>query len=127
MRSAAPRRCRSASNVRSAARQGWDTAAVPWVGVSAFFIDTSTGQIATLEQLIERGLAVPTKPPALPWHPVRGDRDASTLWYAVMRKETNGVFIGTLVIRHSDHHASLLQQGWQEVPVEEIRVPSQAM
>ena len=26
------------------------------------------------------------------------------------------MFIGTLVIRHSDHHASLLQQGWQEVP-----------
>ena len=51
---------------------------------------------------------------------MRGDRDASTLWYAVMRKGTNGVFIGTLVIRHSDHHASLLQQGWQEVPPEEI-------
>ena len=90
------------------------------VGVSAFFIDTSTGQIATLEQLIERGLAVPTKPPALPWHPVRGDRDASTLWYAVMRKETKGVFIGTLVIRHSDHHASLQKQGWQEVDPAEI-------
>jgi hypothetical protein len=88
--------------------------------VSAFFIDTSTGQVATLEQLIERGLAVPAKPPELPWHPVRGDRDASTLWYAVMRKETKGVFIGTLVIRHSDHHASLLQQGWQEVEPSEI-------
>jgi hypothetical protein len=37
-----------------------------------------------------------------------------------MRKETNGVFIGTLVIRHSDHHASLKQRGWQEVPPEEI-------
>jgi hypothetical protein len=88
--------------------------------VSAFFIDTSTGQVATLEQLIARGVAVPTKPPELPWHPVRGDRDASTLWYAVMRKETKGVFIGTLVIRHSDHHASLLQQGWQEVDPSEI-------
>jgi hypothetical protein len=30
------------------------------------------------------------------------------------------VFIGTLCIRHSDHQASLLQSGWQEVPVEEI-------
>jgi hypothetical protein len=24
------------------------------------------------------------------------------------------------VFRHSDHHASLLQAGWQEVPVAEI-------
>jgi hypothetical protein len=37
-----------------------------------------------------------------------------------MRKETKGVFIGTLVIRHSDHHASLLTQGWQEVDPSEI-------
>jgi hypothetical protein len=88
--------------------------------VSAFFIDTSTGQVATLEQLMDRGLANGIDPPALPWHPVRGDRDASTLWYAVMRKETKGIFIGTLVIRHSDHHASLMQQGWQEVAPEEI-------
>ena len=60
------------------------------------------------------------KLPTLPWHPVRGDRDASTLWYAVMRKETKGVFIGTLAIRHSDHHASLLAGGWLEVAPEEI-------
>jgi hypothetical protein len=88
--------------------------------VSAFFIDTSTGQVATLAQLIAAGIATGEAPPKLPWHPVRGDRDASTLWYAVMRKETKGVFIGTLVIRHSDHHASLLQQGWQEVAPSEI-------
>jgi hypothetical protein len=106
--------------VRSAARQGSDTAAVPWVGVSAFFIDTSTGQVATLAQLVSLGVANGVDPPTLPWHPVRGDRDASTLWYAVMRKETKGIFIGTLVIRHSDHHASLMQQGWQDVPLEEI-------
>ncbi len=59
-------------------------------------------------------------PPPRPWHPVRGDRDASTLWYAVMRKQTKGVFIGTLAIRHSDHHASLLSGGWLEVAPEEI-------
>ena len=59
-------------------------------------------------------------PPPRPWHPVRGDRDASMLWYAVMRKQVKGVFIGTLCIRHSEHHASLLQQGWQEVPVDEV-------
>ena len=35
--------------------------------------------------------------------------------------QLKGVFIGTLAIRHSDHHASLLSQGWDEVPVEEIR------
>jgi hypothetical protein len=107
--------------MRSAARQGGETAAVPWVGVSPFFIDTSTGQVATLNQLVEAGLAEPEQPPGRPWHPVRGDRDASTLWYAVMRKETKGIFIGTLCIRHSQHHASLLQQGWQEVPVTEIQ------
>jgi hypothetical protein len=39
-----------------------------------------------------------------------------------MRKQTKGVFIGTLCFRHTDHHASLLQQGWQEVPVDQIGV-----
>jgi hypothetical protein len=88
--------------------------------VSAFFIDTTTGQIATLERLVETGVTASEDPPPRPWHPVRGDRDASTLWYAVMRKQTRGVFIGTLCIRHSDHHASLLEGGWQEVAPEEI-------
>jgi hypothetical protein len=37
-----------------------------------------------------------------------------------MRKPVKDVFIGTLCIRHSEHQASLLQSGWQEVPVEEI-------
>jgi hypothetical protein len=88
--------------------------------VSAFFIDTSTGQIATLNRLVQTGVANGSDPPPLPWHPVRGDRDASTLWYAVMRKQTKGVFIGTLAIRHSDHHASLLEGGWSEVAPEQI-------
>jgi hypothetical protein len=88
--------------------------------VSAFFIDTSTGQVATLNRLVETGIASTDEPPPRPWHPVRGDRDASTLWYAVMRKETKGIFIGTLCIRHSDHHASLVSSGWVEVPPEEI-------
>ncbi len=73
---------------------------------------------------MESGVAAPDGLPPRPWHPVRGDRDASTLWYAVMRKQVKGHFIGTLCIRHSDHHASLLQEGWQEVPVEEIGAPS---
>ena len=63
-------------------------------------------------------------PPPRPWHPVRGDRDASTLWYAVMRKQIKGVYIGTLSVRHQDHHASLLQDGWHEVAVEEIGPPA---
>jgi hypothetical protein len=88
--------------------------------VSAFFIDTSTGQVATLNRLVATGVTLPSEPPPRPWHPVRGDRDASTLWYAVMRKATRGVYIGTLCIRHSDHHASLLAEGWQEVAPEEI-------
>ena len=88
--------------------------------MAAFFIDTSTGQVATETQLGERGLVRPDGAPAAPWHPVRGDRDASTLWYAVMRKAVKGVYIGTLCIRHSDHHASLLNGGWQEVPPAEM-------
>lgn len=44
------------------------------------------------------------------------------MWYAVMRKRTRGIFIGSLVVRHSDHHASLLKDDWQEVPAEQIGV-----
>ena len=92
--------------------------------MAAFFIDTTTGQIATKTQLAEMGAVDAAGDPVRPWHRVRGDRDASTLWYAVMRKETRGVFIGTLCFRHSDHQASLLQAGWHEVPPEEIGTPS---
>jgi hypothetical protein len=89
--------------------------------VDGFFIDTQTGRVATRRQLVEAGLADSNERPVAPWHPIRGDRDASTLWYAVMRRRERGVFIGTLCIRHSDWHASLLDKGWQEVPVDEIR------
>jgi hypothetical protein len=90
--------------------------------VASFFIDTDTGQVATLRQLDEAGL-VPARRgrPELPWHPIQGTSDATTLWYAVMRKPVRDKYIGALCIRHSDHHASLLQKGWQEVDVEEIR------
>jgi hypothetical protein len=43
------------------------------------------------------------------------------MWYAVLRKRERGIFIGALSIRHSDHHASLLQSGWDEVSLEELR------
>jgi hypothetical protein len=88
--------------------------------MGAFFIDTGTGQVATKPQLVAAGQTSADGEPRRPWYPVRGDRDASTLWYAVMRKQTRGVYIGTLCIRHSDHHASLLDGGWQEVAPEEI-------
>lgn len=42
------------------------------------------------------------------------------MWYAVLRKRERGVYIGTMTIRHQDHHASLLAAGWEEVPVAEI-------
>ena len=43
------------------------------------------------------------------------------MWYAVLRKRERGVFIGALAIRHGEHHASLLQGGWEEIPLEELR------
>jgi len=88
--------------------------------MATFFIDTSTGQIATNRQLVEAGVIAPDEQPKLPWHRIQGSRDATTMWYAVMRKREKGVFIGTLVLRHGDHHALLLKSGWEEVPVGEI-------
>ena len=88
--------------------------------MASFFIDTATGQVATQRQLVEAGVARSDEQPAAPWHRVQGTRDATTMWYAVMRKRERGVYIGTLVLRHADHHASLLEQGWEEVPVGEI-------
>jgi hypothetical protein len=70
--------------------------------------------------LIEAGVATEAELPPRPWHRIDGPSDASTLWYAVMRKQTRGIFIGTLCIRHMDRHASLVGGGWEEVPVEEI-------
>ena len=93
--------------------------------MASFFIDTATGQVATLRQLVEAGVADAVDGPPRPWHRIQGTGDATTMWYAVMRKRERGVFIGTLVLRHSGHHASLLQQGWQEVEPAEIR--AQAM
>jgi hypothetical protein len=88
--------------------------------VAVFFIDTERGQVATQRQLTEAGLAPEGYPPERPWHRIQGPRDASTMWYAVLRKRIKGVFIGTLTIRHGGHYASLLDSGWEEVRVEEI-------
>jgi hypothetical protein len=91
--------------------------------MSRFFIDTVTGQVATVRQLIDAGLAADDRLPERPWHRIQGPDDASTLWYAVLRKLVRGVHIGTLAIRHQPHHASLLHDGWEEVGVEEIGLP----
>ena len=89
--------------------------------MAEFFIDTDTGQVATLRQLNESGTIAPGTTPPPPWFKIKGTRDATTLWYAVMRRQVRDKHIGALCIRHSDHHASLLQKGWQEVPIAEIR------
>jgi hypothetical protein len=85
-----------------------------------FFIDTATGQVATHRQLIEAGIVPRDAMPARPWHRIQGSGDASTMWYAVLRKRERGIFIGTLVLRHGDHYASLLERGWEEIPVAQI-------
>jgi hypothetical protein len=99
--------------------------------MALFFIDTDTGQVATQRQLLDAGIAPESGIPPRPWLRVQGTGDASTMWYAVLRKRERGVYIGTLVLRHQDHHASLLARGWEEVAIEEIAAPtgegSQAM
>jgi hypothetical protein len=90
--------------------------------MALFFIDTSTGVVATKRQLIEAGITDALQPaPPRPWLRIQGTDDATTMWYAVLRKPVRDVFIGTLALRHSDHHASLLEQGWEEVDVDELR------
>ncbi len=87
-----------------------------------FWVNTQDGRVATLGQLAEAGLVDAQDRPLKPWHPIQGPRDASTMWYAVLRKRERGVFIGTLCIRHTGRQASLEAAGWEEVPVPKIRV-----
>ena len=90
--------------------------------MASFFIDTDTGQVATLRQLAEAGVVDERNLPPRPWHPIQGTRDATTMWYAVLRKRERGVFIGTP--RASPHRPPCLPAatGWQEVDVAEIGV-----
>ena len=90
--------------------------------MGVFYIDTTSGHVATVHQLVEAGITDRASQPPRPWFPIQGTRDASTMWYAGLRKRERGVVIGTLVLRHSDHHASLVQAGWQEVQIGEIGV-----
>src|ERR687884_1958675 len=89
-------------------------------GVGVFFVNTEDGRVATRTQLVDAGLADEREQPVKPWHPIQGPSDASTMWYSVLRKEVNGVYIGTLCFRHTPRQASLEQAGWQEVPIDQI-------
>ena len=91
--------------------------------MGVFFIDTATGQIATRGQLLEAGIASDVDDPPRPWHRIDAPSDASTMWYAVLRKRTRGVYIGRLCFRHGGQHASLLQRGWEEVEPAQIGLP----
>ncbi len=74
-----------------------------------------------MHQLVEAGVAGDDGVPPRPWLRIQGSGDATTLWHAVLRRKERGIFIGTLALRHSDHHALLLERGWEEVSVQEIR------
>ena len=76
--------------------------------------------MATRRQLVEAGLADAAGRPTPPWHPIQGPSDASTMWYAVLRKRERGIFIGALALRHSPRLDLLLHSGWHEVAIEEI-------
>ena len=88
--------------------------------MGVFFVNTEDGRVATRTQLTEAGLVDEHDWPPRPWHPIQGPDDASTMWYAVLRKRERGVFIGTLCIRHTDRKNLLEESGWEEVPVAEI-------
>ena len=90
--------------------------------MSVFFVNTQDGRVATRTQLELAGLLGPREAPLTPWHPIQGPDDASTMWYAVLRKRERGVFIGTLCIRHTGRQASLEARGWEEVPISQIGI-----
>ena len=88
--------------------------------MGVFFIETTSGHVATKRQLVDAGLTGRDGTPPAPWHQIRGPNDASTMWYAVLRRQTRGVFIGAIAFRHGARYPSLLAAGWQEVAIEDI-------
>lgn len=90
--------------------------------MAGFFVNYEDGRVATHGQLAEARLLDESLKPVAPWHPIQAGRDASTLWYAVMRRRERGIFIATLCFRHTGRQASLEERGWEEVPVEQIGV-----
>jgi len=94
--------------------------------MALFFIETASGHVATQHQLVSAQIAAADGLPPRPWLRIQGTGDATTMWYAVLRKREKGIFIGTLVFRHSPHHSLLLEGGWEEIPVSEIAAPAAA-
>ena len=90
------------------------------MSVGVFFIDTSSGTVATQHQLIANGVMAGSDLPPRPWLRIQGTSDATTMWYAILRRRERGAWFGTLVMRHSDHHARLLEQGWDEIALDEV-------
>jgi len=88
--------------------------------MGAFFIDTDSGTVSTQHGLVAAGIMAASDLPPRPWLRIQGSGDATTLWHAVMRKRERGIYIGTLVMRHSTHHELLLGQGWEEIAPGEI-------
>ena len=78
--------------------------------------------MATRSQLADAELVDENDRPVKPWHQIQGPSDASTMWYAVLRKRERGVYIGTLCIRHTGRQPLLEADGWEEIPVGKIGV-----
>ncbi len=76
--------------------------------------------MATGRQLRAAGLAAQDGTLELPWYRIQAPSDTSTMWYAVLRKRTRGIFIGAVAFRHGGQYPSLLASGWEEVAIEEI-------
>jgi hypothetical protein len=91
--------------------------------VGVFYIHVNEGHFATLDQLAEAEIIEVGEDPVLPWHRIDASSDATTMWYAAMRKRENGIFLGTLTFRHCDHYSLLVDAGWEEVPFDEIGPP----
>ena len=94
--------------------------------VSRFFVNYEDGRVATRTQLAEADLVDDDSNPVAPWHPIQGPGDASTMWYVVMRKKDRGIFMGQLTVRHTGQQAFLEERGWEEVPIDQIRVNGDA-
>jgi hypothetical protein len=83
-----------------------------------FYIDTGSGEFATHTQLQAHGFLDEDGRARPPWHRIQATSDASTLWYALLRKRSHGIWLGALAMRSADHYAKLLADGWEEVPPE---------
>jgi hypothetical protein len=85
-----------------------------------FYIDTSAGEFATHSQLDAHGLLDAGARARPPWHRIQATSDASTLWYALLRKRSHGIWLGALAMRSADHYAKLLAEGWEEIAPERV-------